>query len=92
MRRRCLACAAGGACELRLLKFYRQKFWGNLAVFKAAQALAKRAVNVVRRFIVLSNGGVGQFLYSAHLRAMYARNFPYFDPISGTTMKRCESR
>ena len=67
----------------RLLKFYRQTFWGNLAVFKcgqAAQALAKRGINVVRLFIGLSNGGVGQSLYSAHLRAMYGHNFAYFDP------------
>ena len=67
----------------RLRKFYAQTFWGNIAVFKcgqAAQALAKRGLNVVRLFIGLSSGGVGQPLYSTHLQAMYARNFAFFDP------------
>ena len=67
----------------RLQKFYSQTFWGNAAAFKcgqAAQALAKRGLNVVRLFIGLSAGGVGQSLYSAHLQAMYGHNFAYFDP------------
>ncbi|CAE7235509.1 unnamed protein product, partial [Symbiodinium sp. KB8] len=67
----------------RLLKFYRQTFWGNVDAFKccqAAQALAKRGLNVVRLFIGLSSGGVGQSLYSSHLEAMYGHNFAYFDP------------
>ena len=56
----------------RVRKFYRQTFWCNIAAFKccqAAQALAKRGHNVVRIFIGLSAGGVGQSLYSAHLQA-----------------------
>ncbi|CAJ1439678.1 unnamed protein product, partial [Effrenium voratum] len=67
----------------RLQKFYMQTFWGNLPVFKcgqAAQALAKRGINVVRLFIGLSSGGVGQSLYSTHLQAIYAHNFAFFDP------------
>ena len=67
----------------RLERFYKQTFWGNLPVFKcgqAAQALAKRGINVVRLFIGLSSGGVGQSLYSAHLQAMYGHNFAFFDP------------
>ena len=67
----------------RVQKFYKQTFWGNLQVFKcgqAAQALAKRVLNVVRLFIGLSSGGVGQSLYSTHLRAMYGHNFAFFDP------------
>jgi len=56
----------------RLQKFYRQTFWCNIAAFnccQAAQALAKRGLNVVRIFIGLSSGGVGQSLYSSHLQA-----------------------
>ena len=67
----------------RLRKFYSQTFWGNIEAFKcgqAAQALAKRGLNVVRLFIGLSSGGVGQSLYSTHLQAMYAHNFAFFDP------------
>ena len=67
----------------RVQKFYKQTFWGNLEVFKcgqAAQALAKRGLNVVRLFIGLSSGGVGQSLYSTHLHAMYGHNFAFFDP------------
>ena len=67
----------------RLQKFYEQTFWGNLQVFRcgqAAQALAKRGCNVVRVFIGLSRGGVGQSLYSTHLRAMYGHIFAFFDP------------
>ena len=67
----------------RLQKFYSQTFWGNISVFKcgqAAQALAKRGLNVVRLFIGLSRGGVGQSLYSSHLNAMYGHNFAFFDP------------
>ena len=67
----------------RLQKFYAQTFWGNEPVFRccqAAQALAKRGENVVRLFIGLSRGGVGQSLYSAHLQAMYGHNFGFFDP------------
>lgn len=67
----------------RVQKFYAQTFWGNIAVFKcgqAAQALAKRGLNVVRLFIGLSSGGVGQSLYSTHLQAMYTHNFAFFDP------------
>ncbi|CAE7603156.1 unnamed protein product [Symbiodinium natans] len=58
----------------RLTKFYRQTFWSNV------EALAKRGINVVRLFMGLSSGGVGQSLYSAHLEAMYVHNFAYFDP------------
>ena len=64
-------------------RFYSQTFWGNIAVFRccqAAQALAKRGLNVVRLFIGLSSGGVGQSLYSTHLQAMYGHNFAFFDP------------
>ena len=67
----------------RLRLFYSRTFWGNIQVFKcgqAAQALAKRGLNVVRMFIGLSSGGVGQSLYSTHLQAMYAHNFAFFDP------------
>ena len=67
----------------RLQKFYAQTFWGNLPAFRcgqAAQALAKRGLNVVRVFIGLSGGGVGQSLYSAHLQALYGHNFAFFDP------------
>ena len=67
----------------RLHKFYRQTFWGNIDVFKccqAAQALAKRGINVTRVFIGISRGGVGQSLYSLHLKAMFAHNFAFFDP------------
>ena len=67
----------------RLQKFYSQTFWGNIVVFKcgqAAQALAKRGLNVVRLFIGLSSGGVGQSLYSLHLQRMFGHNFAYFDP------------
>ena len=67
----------------RLQKFYSQTFWGNIVVFKcgqAAQALAKRGLNVVRLFIGLSSGGVGQSLYSLHLQCMFGHNFAYFDP------------
>ena len=35
---------------------------------------------MVRLFIGLSNGGVGQSLYSDHLAAMYAHNHSFFDP------------
>ena len=67
----------------RLFKFYSQTFWGNAPVFQccqAAQALAKRGLNVVRLFIGLSGGGVGQSPFSAHLQAMYGHNFAFFDP------------
>ena len=67
----------------RLHKFYAQTFWCNVEVFKccqAAQALAKRGLNVTRLFIGLSTGGVGQSLYSSHLQALYGHNFAYFDP------------
>ena len=59
---------------VRLRKFYKQTFWGNVGVFKccqAAQALAKRGLNIVRVFIGLSSGGVGQSLFSSHLEAQY---------------------
>eukprot|EP00435_Cladocopium_sp_Y103_P030280 s3264_g7.t1 len=67
----------------RLKRFYAQTFWGNIEVFRccqAAQALARRGLNVVRLFIGLSGGGVGQSLYSTHLQAMYGHNFAFFDP------------
>ncbi|CAJ1423131.1 unnamed protein product, partial [Effrenium voratum] len=67
----------------RLHKFYAQTFWCNVEVFKccqAAQALAKRGLNVTRLFIGLSSGGVKQSLYSSHLQALYGHNFAYFDP------------
>ena len=67
----------------KVQKFYAQTFWGNEPVFRccqAAQALAKRGDNVVRLFIGLSRGGVGQSLYSAHLHAIYVHNFGFFDP------------
>lgn len=67
----------------RVEKFYSQTFWSNLKVFRcgqAAQALAKRGLNIVRIFIGLSAGGVGQSLYSKHLEAIYRHNFAFFDP------------
>lgn len=67
----------------RVRKFYAQTFWGNLKVSRcgqAAQALAKRGLNVVRLFIGLSAGGVGQSLYSTHLQSIYRHNFAFFDP------------
>lgn len=79
----CIKGAVPQAIVDRLHKFYAQTFWGNLQVFKcgqAAQALAKRGLNVVRLFIGLSSGGVGQSLFSTHLRAMYGHNFAFFDP------------
>lgn len=79
----CIKGTVPEAVTQRLQKFYSQTFWGNLQVFKcgqAAQALAKRGLNVVRLFIGLSPGGVGQSLYSMHQRAMYGHNFAYFDP------------
>ena len=78
----------------RLQKFYQETFWGNLEVFRcnqAAQALCRRGLNVVRLFIGLSSGGVGQSLYSAHLQSMYAHNFAYF-AIFRETRTKCGSR
>ena len=47
----------------------------------AAQALAKRGLNVDRLFIGLSPGGVGQSLYSSHLAAIYGTgNHTFYDP------------
>ena len=63
--------------------FYAQTFWCNVDVFRcnqAALALAKRGENVDRCFFGISPGGVGQSLYSAHLKAQYGHNFEYFDP------------
>lgn len=64
----------------RLEKFYRQTFWSNVEAFQccqAAQALAKRGLNIVRIFIGLSSGGVGQSLYSSHLQAVLAKSCCY---------------
>ena len=76
--------ASRAQCQnpFKLRLFYSCTFWGNINVFKcsqAAQALAKRGLNVVRMFIGLSSGGAGQSLYSTHLQAMYAHNFAFFD-------------
>jgi hypothetical protein len=63
--------------------FYTQTFWANVDVFmccQAAQALARRGINVDRCFIGVSPGGVGQSLYSSHLAAMYGPLHRYFDP------------
>ena len=68
----------------KLRTYYMRSFWTNVAVFKclcAAQALAKRGLNVDRLFIGLSPGGVGQSLYTAHLAAIYGKgNHLYYDP------------
>ena len=67
----------------RLQKFFQETFWLNIDVFtccQAAQALAKRGLNIDRCFIGVSPGGVGQSLYSAHLNAVYAHNHAYIDP------------
>ena len=69
------------ANQERLLKFYGQTFWANRNVFlccQAAQALAKRGLNVDRCFIGISPGGVGQSLYSLHLSEMYKSNHAFF--------------
>jgi hypothetical protein len=66
-----------------LMIFLEQTFWCNVDVFKcmqAAQALAKRGLNVDRCFIGLSPGGVGQSLYSALIARMHAALHAYFDP------------
>lgn len=79
----CIKSTVSPDVVLRLLKFYSQTFWGNVEVFRccqAAQALAKRGLNVVRLFIGLSSGGVGQSLFSTHLQAIYCHNFAFFDP------------
>ena len=79
----CIKGTVPGDVWTRLKKFYTQSFWGNVTAFRccqAAQALAKRGLNVVRLFIGLSGGGVGQSLFSAHLQAMYGHNFAFFDP------------
>ena len=79
----CIKGTVPESIQQRLRLFYSRTFWGNINVFKcgqAAQALAKRGLNVVRMFIGLSSGGVGQSLYSTHLQAMYAHNFAFFDP------------
>ena len=67
----------------RLTTFYKQTFWANLNVFQccqAALALAERGENIVRCFIGMSPGGVGQSLYSAHLDAMHQNLHSFFDP------------
>ena len=68
----------------RLRRFYSQSFWTNFKVFQcimAAQALAKRGLNVDRLFIGLSPGGVGQSLFTTHLHAIYGPgNHGYYDP------------
>lgn len=69
--------------EQELNTFYKQTFWCNQQVFKccqAAQALAKRGLNIDRLFIGISPGGVGQSLYSIHLHAMYGDGAAFFDP------------
>jgi hypothetical protein len=66
----------------RVERFYQQTFWCNHDVFLcccAAQALAKRGENIVRCFIGISPGGVGQSLYSAHLAAVYGSLHAFFD-------------
>ena len=72
------------ATTVRLRKYYQESFWTNFRVFKcllAAQALAKRGLNVDRLFIGLSPGGVGQSLYTSHLAAIYGKgNHVYYDP------------
>ncbi len=67
----------------RLLTFISQTFWANsdaYACCQAAQALARRGLNVDRCFIGISPGGVGQSLYSSFLAAMYGHNHAFFDP------------
>ena len=67
----------------RLVVFYKQTFWCNMAVFmchQAAQALCKRGENLERCFIGESPGSVGQSLYTNHLAAIYKSNHSYFDP------------
>lgn len=79
----CIKGTVPESIQERLRLFYSRTSWGNINVFKcgqAAQALAKRGLNVVRMFIGLSSGGVGQSLYSTHLQAMYAIYFAFFDP------------
>jgi hypothetical protein len=64
-------------------RFYRETFWANIEVLRccqAAQALAKRWINIDRCFIGISPGGVGQSLYSSHLDAMYGPVHAFFDP------------
>ena len=67
----------------RLQTFYSQTFWCNLEVFRccqAAQALAKRLINIDRCFIGCSPGGAGQSLFSSHLDSVYGHNHAFFDP------------
>ena len=67
----------------RLKEFYARTFWCNFDVFQcceAAQALAKRGINIDRCFIGVSPGGVGQSLYSTLLAAVYGHNHAFFDP------------
>lgn len=69
--------------KAELLVFYRQTFWANLKFFRccqAAQALAKRGLNVDRLFGGISPGGTGQSLFSTHLDAMYPGLHRFFDP------------
>lgn len=63
--------------------FYSQYFWCNNNVYDlhcAAIAKAKRGLNIVRCFIGMSPGGVGQSIYSAFLAAQYGANHEFFDP------------
>ena len=59
-------------------------FWCNLAGYKygqAAQALAKRGLNINAITIYWGPGGVGLSLYTEHLAAVYgSKNHRFFDP------------
>ena len=65
-----------------LKQFLQQTVWANIDVFEcnqAAEALAKRGVNIDRLYMGISPGGVGQSLYSLHLAAKYGGIHGYFD-------------
>ena len=63
---------------------YEQTFWGIHAAFEAgqaAQALAKRGINIDSLFTYWGPGGAGLSLFTSHLAAMYGpTNHKYFDP------------
>ena len=66
-----------------LSQFYNQTFWAIQPVlncFFAAQALARRGINVDRCFMGVSPGGTGQSLYSTLLAAQYGSLHYFYDP------------
>ena len=72
-----------GEAKATLRTFLKQTFWCNRMAYNcmcAAQALAKRGLNIDRCFIGLSPGGVGQSLYSMLLANVYKTVHSYFDP------------